>query len=139
MSYLIDTNYTNTFSLLEYHKRIADGKMGITKSTGADNSRTTAMRYTFATKLFGLCLDNREFKERYGVTVQRGLPLEMTFMKLVGALDRCDKDVVTLTPKGRYLLVALMRETLARSNDFRDQARAALSRDEYRELLEPPK
>ncbi|MCL2324585.1 MAG: coproporphyrinogen III oxidase family protein [Actinomycetia bacterium] len=138
MSYLIDTNYTNTFSLLEYHQRIADGKMGITKSTGADTSKLTAMRYTFATKLFGLRLDNREFKERYGVTVQRGLPLEMAYMKLVGALDQSDKDAVTLTPKGRYLLVALMRETLARSNDYRDQARAALSSEEYRALLEEP-
>jgi len=138
MSYLIDTNYTNTFSLLEYHNRIAAGKMGITKSTGADERKITAMRYTFATKLFGLRLDNREFKARYGVTVQRGLPLEMTFMKLVGALDQNDEEAVTLTPKGRYLLVALMRETLARSNDYRDQARAALSAEEYKELLEPP-
>ncbi|MCL2655301.1 MAG: coproporphyrinogen III oxidase family protein [Coriobacteriia bacterium] len=138
MSYLIDTNYTNTFSLREYHDRIAAGKMGITKSTGADSSKTAAMRYTFATKLFGLRLDNREFKEEYGVTVQKGLPLEMAYMKLVGALDQNDEEAVTLTPKGRYLLVALMRETLARSNDYRDQARAALARDEYRELLEPP-
>lgn len=138
MSFRAGTNYTNTFSLREYHDRIATGKMGITKSTGTDNSRATAMRYTFATKLFSLYLNNRDFKEEYGVTVQRGLPLEMTFMKLAGALDQNDAEAVTLTPKGRYLLVALMRETLARSNDYRDQARAALTRDEFKELLEPP-
>jgi len=138
MSYLGDANYTNTFSLREYHDRIAANKMGITKTTGAHMNRTVEMRYTFATKLFGLRLDNREFKERYGVTVQKGLPLEMTFMKMVGALDQNDEEAVTLTPKGRYLLVALMRETLARSNDYRDQARAALPREEHKELLEPP-
>jgi len=59
-------------------------------------------------------------------------------MKMVGALDQNDEEAVTLTPKGRYLLVALMRETLARSNDYRDQARAALPREEHKELLEPP-
>lgn len=138
MSYLADANYTNTFSLREYYERIAANKMGITKTTGANMNKRTDMRYTFATKLFGLRLDNREFKERYGVTVQRGLPLEMAYMKLVGALDQNDEEAVTLTPKGRYLLVALMRETLARSNDYRDQARAALSPEEYKELLEPP-
>jgi len=139
MSYLGGANYTNTFSLREYHKRIDEGKMGLAKTTGASMGKRTAMRYTFAAKLFGLYLDNREFKETYGVTVQQGLPLEMAFMKLVGALDQNDEDAVTLTAKGRYLMVALMRETLAHSNDYRDQARAALSRDEYTELLEPPK
>ena len=138
MSYLVDTNYTNTFSLREYHDRIAAGKMGITKSTDADSSKKAAMRYTFATKLFGLRLDNRAFKKEYGVTVQQGLPLEMDYMKLVGAIDQNDEEAVTLTLKGRYLLVALMRETLARSNDYRDQARAKLSPEEYKELLNPP-
>ncbi len=139
MSYLKDTNYTNTFSLHDYHERIASNKMGITKATDADPRKITAMRYTFATKLFGLRLDNREFKQEYGVGVGRGLPLEMAYMHLVGAIATHNADEVTLTPKGRYLLVALMRETLARSNDFRDQARAALDPKEYKELLTDPR
>jgi putative heme iron utilization protein len=58
----------------------------------------------------------------------------MNFMRAVGAFDRDDGDVLTLTPKGRYLLVAMMREFFVGVNNVRDQARAALKPDE-RELL----
>ena len=40
-----------------------------------------------------------------------------------------------LTEKGRYLLVAMMREFFVGVNNLRDQARAALSGDERRLLF----
>lgn len=135
MSYLRGTNYTNTFSLQRYYERIDNNKMGITKKGKSQTSKTTAMRYTFASQLFGLHLDKNEFREQYGVSIERGLPLEMTFMRLFGAFATDDENEITLTEKGRYLMVALMRETLASSNDYRDQARATLSREEYNALL----
>ncbi|MDR1775757.1 MAG: coproporphyrinogen III oxidase family protein [Actinomycetes bacterium] len=136
MSYLQGRNYTNTFSLREYHDRVRSGRMGITKMSEGSAGRTVDMRYYFATKLFGLRLDKDDFRARFGVAIERGLPLEMAYMRLVGAFATNDAHEITLTDKGRYLMVALMRETLARSNDYRDEARAALSPDEYAELLE---
>ena len=138
MSYLRGQNYTNTFSLRDYHARVAAGQMGIATMTEGASSKTVDMRYYFATKLFGLRLDKQEFRERFGTDIARGLPAEMTFMRLVGAFATDNKEELTLTDKGRYLLVALMRETLSRSNDYRDQARAALAPDEHKELLEEP-
>jgi coproporphyrinogen III oxidase-like Fe-S oxidoreductase len=138
MSYLRGRNYTNTFSLRDYHARIDSGRMGIAKTSDGDAGKTVDMRYYFATKLFGLRLDKDEFRARFGVGIGRGLPMELNYMRLVGAFATDDAHELTLTDKGRYLLVALMRETLARSNDYRDQARAALPADEYRELLEQP-
>jgi len=135
MSYLKGQNYTNTFSLREYHARIAEGKMPIDNMTQGAKSQVVDMRYYFATKLFGLRLDKQEFRERFGVDIAKGLPMEMTFMRMAGAFEIDNKEELTLTPKGRYLSVVMMRETLAGSNDYRDKMREALPADEYKELL----
>jgi coproporphyrinogen III oxidase-like Fe-S oxidoreductase len=134
MSYLKGCNYVNTFSLREYHDRISANKMS-TVNHGDPQGVKSAMRYTFASQLFGLRLDKVEFKRLYGKSVERALPVEMTYMRLVGAFDIDNDEELTLTDKGQYLLVAMMRETLGSSNDYRDKARAALPKDEYQELL----
>jgi hypothetical protein len=54
----------------------------------------------------------------------------MAFMKLAGAFDQNDNTSMTLTPKGRYLLVVMMREFFASLNNVRDQARSALAPEE---------
>lgn len=135
MSYLKGNNYTNTFSLREYYSLINADKMGIVKRSKGTTTKVGAMRYTFASQLFGLRLDKASFREEYGVDVAFGLPLEMTFLRAVGAFATDNREELTLTEKGRYLMVALMRETLANSNDYRDNARAQLPKDEYEELL----
>ena len=55
-------------------------------------------------------------------------------MRTAGAFDVDDDARLTLSPTGRYLLVAMMREFFVGVNNVRDQARAALTSDE-RELL----
>ena len=39
-------------------------------------------------------------------------------------------EELTLTPKGRYLMVVMMRQFFVGVNNLRDQARAALTGDE---------
>jgi menaquinone C8-methyltransferase len=131
-SYLDGTLFVNTFSLHEYGRSLGAGRMAVAgkKSFGAHER----MRYRFLMELFGLALDKKKFARDFGVTIDRGLAMEMTFMRTVGAFDRDDADTLTLTPKGRYLMVAMMREFFIGVNNVRDQARAALKPDE-RELL----
>jgi menaquinone C8-methyltransferase len=131
-SYLDGTLYVNTFSLREYGEQLGAGRMAVAgkKSFGAHER----MRYRFLMELFGLKLDKKTFLRDFGVSIDRGLAMEMTFMRAVGAFDRDDADVLTLTPKGRYLMVAMMREFFIGVNNVRDQARASLKPDE-RELL----
>jgi hypothetical protein len=88
------------------------------------------MRYRFMMGLFGLRLDKAAFRERFGVTVERGLPAEVLFFRLAGAFARDDDEAMTLTLKGRYLLVVMMREFFSGVNNFRDQARAGLTPEE---------
>jgi coproporphyrinogen III oxidase-like Fe-S oxidoreductase len=135
LSFLDGTIYGNTFSLSEYHRRISSGVMGVVKK-GHRYRRGALMRYRFVTDLFGLRLDKRRFAADFGVPVEIGLPAEMTFMAAVGAFATNTPAEATLTEKGRYLLLAMMRETLATSNDARDQARAELPLEERVLLLE---
>ena len=89
------------------------------------------MRYRFMMDLFGLSIDKKAWRERFGCSVAAGLPAEYAFMKVNGAFDRDDDEMLTLTPKGRYLMVVMMRQFFIGVNSLRDQARAALPGDEH--------
>ncbi len=135
LSYLGDTVYGNTFSLSEYSERIHSGRMGVVKK-GEPYGFFGRMRYRFVTDLFGLRLDKRKFRRDFGIPVEIGLGAELAFLAAAGGIARVTTDEVTLTDKGRYLLLVMMRETLALSNDARDRARAELPLEERLLLLE---
>ena len=61
--------------------------------------------------------------------------MEMVFMTLSGAFNRAEKDYLKLTPKGRYLLLVMMREFFSNMDKVREQARLLLSPDEAQDLL----
>ncbi len=132
ITYLGDTLYVNTFSVVEYNQAIESGRMsmmGKTRFTLRDR-----MRYRFMMQLFGLRLDKRQFEQDFGVSVERGLPAEMAFMRASGAFATDNAHELTLTPKGRYLTVVMMRQFFIGVNNLRDQAREALTGAE-RELI----
>ena len=131
-SHLDGTLYVNTFSLKEYEERIKSGRMAVTQMRRFDLHQQ--MRYRFMMELFGLKLGKQRFADSFGKSVERGLWLEMSFMKLVGVFDRNNKHELTLSPKGRYLLVVMMREFFANLNDVRDQARDVLTPQELAKL-----
>lgn len=135
LSFLNGQIWGNTFSLREYGERIAAGTMSVAKR-GEPYRRTALMRYRFVTDLFGLRLDKRRFERDFGVSVERGLWAEIAFMKVAGAIATDTDEEITLTEKGRYLLMVMMRETLASSNDHRDKARDELPVEEKMLLLE---
>lgn len=129
ISYLNGSLYVNSFSLSDYNCRIEAGKMSVMGKTVFP--KIDAMRYRFMMELFGLKLDKKAWKQRFGVSVKRGIPGEYWFMKLNGAFDRDDDECLTLTPKGRYLMVVMMRQFFIGVNSLRDEARAALPGDEH--------
>ena len=132
ITYLGSSLYVNTFSLREYGEAIAAGRMSIMGRT--DFNIHDRMRYRFLMQLFGLRLDKLQFERDFGMTVENGLPAEMAFMKLAGGFATDTPEELTLSPKGRYLVVAMMRQFFIGVNNLRDQARAALPGEE-RELL----
>lgn len=132
ITYLNGSLFVNTFSLREYGEAIASGRMSIMGRT--DFNIHDRMRYRFLMQLFGLRLDKLQWERDFGMTVENGLPAEMAFMKAAGAFATDTPEELTLTPKGRYLVVAMMRQFFIGVNNLRDQARAALPGEE-RELL----
>lgn len=132
ITYLGSNLYVNTFSVKDYNKCIDAGHMSIMGKTTF--SKRDRMRYRFMMQLFGLRLDKRQFKRDFDVSVELGLPAEMAFMKAAGAFATDNADELTLSPKGRYLLVVMMRQFFIGVNNLRDQARAALPGEE-KELL----
>ena len=132
ITYLGSSLYVNTFSLREYSQAIEAGRMSIMGRT--DFNLHDRMRYRFMMQLFGLRLDKVQWERDFGMSVDNGLPIEMAFMKAVGAFASDTPEELTLTPKGRYLLVVMMRQFFIGVNNLRDQARAALPGEE-RELL----
>ena len=132
ITYLGSNLYVNTFSECEYNEAIEAGRMSMMGQTTF--SLRDRMRYRFMMQLFGLRLDKRQFLRDFGTTVERGLPAEMAFMRACGAFATDNADELTLTPKGRYLVVVMMRQFFIGVNNLRDQARAALTGEE-RELI----
>ncbi|MHB8762047.1 MAG: coproporphyrinogen III oxidase family protein [Coriobacteriia bacterium] len=129
LSFIGDRIYNNTFSLKDYQQRVAEGRSAIAKM-GRPYGRRARMRYRFVTDLFGLRLDKERFRRDFGVSAERGLWLELAFMRAVGGIATETATEITLTPTGRYLLLVMMRETLAASNDHRDRERAMLPPEE---------
>jgi len=124
--------YVNTFSLSEYNTAIEAGHMPIMGETTL--GRTELMRYRFLNQLYNLRLDKKLFRETFGCSVERGLPVEMTFMRLQGAFENNNDEELTLTPRGRYLTLVMYRQFLASLNNLREQARAVLPGNDGKEL-----
>jgi len=125
-SYLNGVLYVNSFSLEYYHQAISAHR---SPATGLRRfKKIEQMRYRFMMDLFGLALDKRAFQARFGVPVELALPVEMAFFAGVGAFAENSAERITLTARGRYLLVVMMREFFSSINRIRDQAREESAR-----------
>jgi coproporphyrinogen III oxidase-like Fe-S oxidoreductase len=127
-SYVDGAIYVNTFSLRDYGQLVGAGRMSV--SAWREFGHKEQMRYRFLMQLFGLSLNKRDFLRDFGESIDHGLFMEMSYMRTVGGFDRDDDEMLTLTPKGRYLMVAMMREFFVGVNQVRDQARGALTTEE---------
>ena len=120
-SYIDGAIYVNTFSLEAYRTAIAANRPAAT-GTHRFNA-LEQMRYRFMMDLFGLALDKKSFQQRFSLPVELALPLEMAFFASVGAFAENSPEWITLTARGRYLLLVMMREFFSGINRIRDQAR----------------
>lgn len=121
MSFINRGYYINTFALSGYEERIARGCTSV--SGFVRFNKRDHMRYRFMMQLFGLRLDKKRWERDFGCTVGRGLPAEYLFLKNAGAFDTDDDNEITLTPKGRYFMLVMMRQFFIGVNSVRDEAR----------------
>ena len=125
VTHLDGTIYVNTFSLAQYNRDIEAGRMSVMGKTKM--SKHDLMDYRFMQDLYSLRLDKRRFKEDFGVSVERGLPVEMGFMRANRAFEVDDEDELVPNQLGRYYALVMQRQFLSGLNELRDQARRALT------------
>jgi coproporphyrinogen III oxidase-like Fe-S oxidoreductase len=114
--------YANTFSIKEYTERINQGRLPL--FARKTFSRKEMARYTFLMDLFGLSLDMKTFRQRFGSHLLTDLALECLFFILVGGI-RIHSGHIALTRRGQYYWVTMMREFFTGVDNFRDLSREA--------------
>ncbi|MDR2108178.1 MAG: radical SAM protein [Coriobacteriales bacterium] len=133
-SYLGGSLYVNTFSVSDYIRRIGEGRMSVVSRKRF--SRRDQMRYRLMMQLFSLRLDKQQWRHDFGCSVPAGVPAEYAFFKACGAFATDDEREITLTAKGRYLLIACMRQFFIGVNGVRDEARRQLPPEEQKLLFD---
>lgn len=124
IGYLNGCAYANTFDINLYISMINKGILPIMGKR--DFTVKEQISYDFLMKLFGLKLDLNELQKKYNVNVFRFLFGEIVFFILTGALKK-KNSILTLTKKGQYYWVIMMREFFIGVNNFRDFCRSMLN------------
>jgi len=123
IGYLGGSVYSNTFDIPEYVARLERGEFPV--AARKDCGTRERLLYDFLMKLFGITLDLDELTKKRGVNAYHYLLPEITFFRLTGALIKTG-PTLTLTPKGQYYWVIMMREFFIAVNNFRDYCRALI-------------
>jgi menaquinone C8-methyltransferase len=118
--------YSNTFSLNRYAQLTGTWRSPVTMAR--EMSELEQMRYDFLTRLFGLSLDKEFVRRKYGPRFERRLRREIAFFRAIGAL-RDTGSHLTLTERGMYYWVVMMREFFTGVNRFREQMRLNIRRE----------
>lgn len=123
-SFLGDQIFANDSSLAGYCRRVGEHATSVTSRI--DMGSANEKRYRMGRELFGLRLDNRAWKRDFGRYIQYDLPMEYGYLAANGAFAANNADELTLTRKGRYLVLAMMRQVFIGMNTERDRLRAML-------------
>ena len=119
-SYLNGKIMANTFSVEGYCGKLEQDQPAVAFCKGF--SLFERIRYDFMIKLFGTSIDMAAIRRRYGNFFAEALWKELTLFKGLGALKE-DGNRLSLTKKGYYYWVIMMREFFIGVNNFRDICR----------------
>jgi hypothetical protein len=120
-SYVGGAMYATTFSLNAYADRIGRGLPAVTQRRVMNEHEQ--MRYEMLLRLFGLRMDRDWLASRFGGRFERRMRLEMTALKVSGAVVEDDRGY-RLTDRGMYLWVLMMSAFFESVNVFREKMRA---------------
>lgn len=123
IGYLDGSVYSNTFDIADYIERLKRDEFPV--AARKDCGVRERLLYDFLMKLFGTTLDLNDLSEKYGVNAPFYLLPEVSFFRMAGGLTK-KGDVLTLTSKGQYYWVIMMREFFIAVNNFRDYCRALI-------------
>ncbi len=125
-SYLGGKLYSSTFSINHYLRLVQAGKTGTFGCL--DMTDRDQMRYYLLMQLFSGSLDKAAAEERFDGRFQRTLWPELTMLQTIGAVRNAGVQL-TLTERGYYIWVMLMRNFFTGVNNLRDQMRHNIARE----------
>ncbi|MFC1993604.1 hypothetical protein ACFLV3_07380 [Chloroflexota bacterium] len=108
--------YVNSFSLDRYQDMVENNKLPIVLWRRL--SETEYLRYYMLTKLFGMKLDTRRFRQSFDTDINKKLRVELIFLKLFGLVE--DGEVIRVTRRGMHPVSVMMREFFAALNNLRE-------------------
>lgn len=117
IGYLGGRCYANTFDIPEYIARLQKGELPLMACRHF--SLQEQVRYDFLMQLFGMELDMTSLRKRYGRRYLFHLWKEILAFWSAGGL-RYHRGTLSLTDRGRYYWVIMMREFFTAVNNFRD-------------------
>ena len=124
IGYLGGSVYSNTFDIPAYIEQLNNGQFPV--AARKDCGTRERLLYDFLMKLFGISLDLDELSQKHGVNAYLYLLPEITFFRMTGGLTKKGSKL-TLTSKGQYYWVIMMREFFIAVNNFRDYCRALIA------------
>ena len=127
-SFLGSVIHNNDSSLSGYCERVERGDLSV--ASKIDMGAANAKRYRMGRELFGLRLDNRQWRRDFGRYIQYDLPVEYGYLAANGAFATNNAEELTLTRKGRYLVMVMMRQIFIGMNTERDRLRTLLPTEE---------
>jgi len=117
IGYLEGRCYANTFDIPRYIEILQGGELPLMACRHF--SVQERVRYDFLMQLFGMELDMTSLRRRYGRVYLFYLWKEILAFMLAGGL-RYREGTLSLTDRGRYYWVIMMREFFTAVNNFRD-------------------
>ena len=127
-SFLDEHIFNNDSSVSGYIQRIESGNMSV--ASCIEMGHANWKRYRMGRELFGLRLDNRAWRRDYGKYIQYDMPIEYGYLAANGAFATNNADELTLTRRGRYLVLVMMRQIFIGMNTERDRLRTQLPANE---------
>ncbi len=121
LGYLDRRVYANSFNIPEYIRQVEAGRFPII--AGRDFNRLSALLYDFMMQFFGLQVDTRHLRQKYGAAPMLCLWPALAFFRLTGGLRQTGGQGIFTTAKP-YLGVIMMREFFTAVNNFRDYCRS---------------
>jgi coproporphyrinogen III oxidase-like Fe-S oxidoreductase len=116
IGYMDGVCYANTFDIKEYIDRLSKGEIPLMASRRF--TLRDRIRYDFIMNLFGLDLAIAPLQLRYGGRIFRYLWQDIAAFMIAGGL-RYSRGTFSLTPRGRYYWIIMMREFFTAVNNFR--------------------
>lgn len=115
--YINGTMYSNTFSIQQYLSLIQENKFPVIANRNF--TCLERIRYSFLLKLLGGTVSVSDMREKYGNNFWLYLCRELLFFFTTRAAI-FKGDNITLTPKGQYYCLVIMRTLFSIVGDYRD-------------------